>query len=210
MAGTKRPRWRVGKKTTNHPQARAAKIELRNHLLREIDPARVLDLFAGAGEMHAAVWRNASSYIGCDKEFFWDDRRSFVSDNRIVMRSIDLRPFNVFDLDHFGNVWEQLVLLTRFRHLAPGERIGVAYTDGTPRAMAMVSQPKALIQLVGPGAKMGLRVWSLEEHEKLATLACDEAARRMGGRVVKHWVAPRPTGGGPGQFYGAFVAEGRR
>jgi hypothetical protein len=201
----KRARWRVGRKTTNHPQAVAAKTELRAHLLDAFPRARVFDAFAGDGEMFRAVWHLADRYVGCDTRFVWDDRRTYVGDNRILMRALDLTPYNIFDLDAFGNVWEQIVLLARVRQLAPGERIGIAYTDGTPRAMALLSHPKALVNLVGPGAKMGLRAWSLEEHERLAILACEEAARRMGGNVERHWVAPRPTGGGPGQFYGAFI-----
>jgi hypothetical protein len=79
--------------------------------------------------MWSAVWKRASDYVGVDEVYKpWDPRRRFVGDNRIVMRAVDLQPFNVFDLDAFGDPWEQLVILAARRKWAPGERGAVLLT----------------------------------------------------------------------------------
>lgn len=97
-----------------------AKIKIRENVLLAIgtDRASVFDAFAAAGELHKAVWHRAHSYVGCDLQFFRDDRMAFVADNRRVLRSIDLAQFNLFDLDAFGSPWEQAYIIAKRRPLA--------------------------------------------------------------------------------------------
>lgn len=122
-----------GRLTDNGQHARAAKREMRERVLEEIAPAHVLDVFCGAtGEMHAAVWHRAASYIGCDKEWRKSDtRRRFVGDSLLLLRAIDLAPFNVFDLDAYGSPWEAMQILAARRTWKPGERGAVIFTDGS-------------------------------------------------------------------------------
>ena len=195
------------KRTDNHVLALPAKVELREKLLTEISPASVLDMFAGAGEMHGRVWVKAKSYVGCDIRLQMDERRMFCCRNEVLLRSIDLAPYNLFDADAYGDVWRTLIVLAARRTLRPKETIGVAYTDGTPRAMALISHPHSLLSLV-PDSRRGLRVYSVNHHVTIARRAVEELARRMRAVVRKHWIATRRSGGGAGQIYGAFVLTG--
>ena len=91
-------------KTNNNPAARAAKIEIRRQVLAAIGAgnAAVFDAFAGEGELYREVWAAAASYVGCDLEWYRDERLVYVADNRRVMRAIDLVAFNLFDFDSAG------------------------------------------------------------------------------------------------------------
>ena len=78
-----------GLKTDNAPAARAAKLEIRRNVMAAIGaPVHVFDAFAGTGELHRAVWKDAASYVGCDKRYLPDGRKMFVADNRRVLRAI--------------------------------------------------------------------------------------------------------------------------
>ena len=57
----------LGVMTDNNPQARRAKIAIRQNVLDGIGrKAGVFDAFAGSGEMYSAVWLHAGGYVGCD------------------------------------------------------------------------------------------------------------------------------------------------
>lgn len=193
-----------GKKTDNHTQSAAAKIDMRRHLLAAIQPARVFDAFAGAGKMHRNVWSEADQYAGCDLKWYRDSRHVFVSKNQRVLRAIDLTEFNIFDFDAYGSPWEQVTILSARRRLQPGERIGLALTDGSGLKLKMGQCPKALAALCKlekdtvPGIN---RV-----HAILIEMALDETCRRMGGRIVDQWHHERP--GKSEMRYLAVVIEG--
>src|SRR5690242_9791645 len=104
----------------NTKSARSAKIEIRQRVLDAIgaETAAVFDAYGGAGELYRAVWSKAARYVGCDQNWFRDERTMFVADNRRVMRAIDLGQFNVFDLDAFGSPYEQLTILAARRAVA--------------------------------------------------------------------------------------------
>lgn len=110
--------------------AMKAKVEMRERVLDHVKPAHVFDAFCGPdGEMWRAVWNRAASYVGCDKVYkFGDPRRRFVGDNTRVMRSINLGAYNVFDLDAFGEPWEQLLIVAALRPWQAGERGAVILT----------------------------------------------------------------------------------
>ena len=144
----------------NHPYTKVhntsamleAKVELRQNLLAHVKPAHVFDAFCGpVGEMWAGVWRDgAASYIGVDKEYvFPDPRRRFVGDCLVVMRSISLAGYNVFDLDAFGSPWEAMVVLIARRRWSKGERGGLAFTDGTTAPISLGSIPAGISSLTG-------------------------------------------------------------
>ncbi len=113
-----------GKVLHNGARALNAKIAMRRSVLEHVAPAHVFDAFCGPdGEMWREVWRDAAGYVGCDEVYVpFDPRHRFVGDNRRIMRAIDLQAFNVFDLDAFGDPWEQLTILGARRRWSAAER----------------------------------------------------------------------------------------
>jgi len=165
-----------------------AKVDIRRNVIEAMQaPIKVFDVFAGAGDMHRAVW-NEFDYTGCDKRYFRDGRRVYVADNRRVLRAIDLNPYNVFDLDAFGSPWEQALIIAARRQLKPGERVGLIVTEaGLPYKNAVV--PRAVTQLTGlrnqslPGAML-----YQGRHEVQARI-WQALGRRMNGELIKLWRA---------------------
>jgi hypothetical protein len=148
------------KKTHNGVLGRQAKIELRQNVLGAVPGARVFDAYCGpVGEMHEAVWHAATAYEGCDKD--WrptDKRRRYVGDAQLVMRSIDLGRFNVFDIDSFGSPWECSLILAARRQWAPGEVGALVVTDGSAQKLKFgFDGERALGQLVGRASHKTLR-----------------------------------------------------
>ena len=181
------------RKTDSTPAARAAKVTIRDNVLRSIGAARaqVFDAFAGAGEMHDAVWAGAASYVGCDLQFYRDDRMAFVADNLRVLRAIDLSPFNVFDFDAYGSPWEQCVILAARRPLEPGERLGLVLTEGSGLDMRLRGLPGVMAHLAG-----------MHPHASGASRSPDEIidrcivglTRRMQATVERRWQATGKSG----------------
>ena len=179
---------RSGKRFTGD-RTHGAKLAIRRNVLAAIgaERAHVFDAFAGPGEMHREVWSQASSYTGCDERWYRDARRCFVGDNRLVMRAIDLRPFNVFDLDSFGSPWEQLAILAHRRPLATGETVGLVLTEGSGLKLKTSGVPLPLAWLCGLEAahlKLANRA-----HDTLIEKALAKVLQVMGGRVVARWQA---------------------
>jgi hypothetical protein len=186
-------------------KALSAKTLIRRNVLAAIgaDQARVFDAFAGSGQMHARVWSQAAHYIGCDLEFYRDERPAFVADNRRVMRAIDLAPFNVFDLDAYGSPWEQVTILAARRKLAPSEVCGLVLTEGSGLKIKFGTAPLALAKLAGvqhhlPGMS--------SQQDMLIGRAISRVARLMGGTVAKRWEAHGKVGSS--MRYIGLVLEG--
>jgi hypothetical protein len=140
----------LGVKTDNNPQARRAKIAIRQNVLDLIgNKARVFDAFAGSGEMYSAVWRKAGYYVGCDLKPQSDSRLMFCADNTRVLRAIDLMHFTIFDFDSYGSPWVQAVILADRHRVAPGERIGLVLTEGAGFAYKSNVVPAAIAVLTG-------------------------------------------------------------
>ena len=173
-------------KIHNADSAIAAKVEMRRNVLNALTPEKsiVFDAFSGPGEMYNAVWNEAAGYVGCDEQWFNDDRTCYAADNRRVMRCIDLQPFTVFDLDAFGSPWDQVTILAARRRLRPGERVGVLLTQGDTKTTRYRGS-NAMLQLAGIRIPLGneRRYW------EAAARAYEHMARQMGGRIVKHWKA---------------------
>lgn len=176
-------------KVDNHAAAAPGKARLRRWLLSEIgaDQARVFDAYAGSGVMHRSVWRSAAVYLGCDLRFFRPPgRRAFVADNCRVLRALDLAAFTIFDLDAYGSPWTPAMIIAERRRLAPGERIGIALTDGGPMKARMGCIPHDMAALAG--AEPQLTGMSLRWRE-LTARAIERMAERMGGKVEAFQVA---------------------
>jgi hypothetical protein len=195
------PKGYIPRLIPNAHHGRKAKIEIRRHVLDAVgaDRAVVFDAFAGAGEMWHEVWRHAADYIGCDEKWHNDGRCCYAADNRRVMRCLPLARFTVFDFDAFGSPWEQALILGARRELRPGERIGLAMTEGTwtstrlvvggsgPRFLRMAAHVN-MIWRDSPG--MATQVM----HDDLIGRALRNVAAQMKGRIVQEWRAVGVTG----------------
>jgi hypothetical protein len=195
------PKGYIPRLIPNAHHGRRAKVQIRQHVIEAITPARaiVFDAFAGAGEMWSEVWRHAADYVGVDERWHRDGRLCYAADNRRVMRCISLQRFTVFDFDAFGSPWEQAMILGARRQLEPGERLGLAITEGTWTATRLVVGgvgPKLLRAAAGmtlalqhtPG--MATQVM----HDDLIARALRNISGQMGGRIVKEWRAIGVTG----------------
>lgn len=173
-----------------------AKVQIRQHVLEQITPARavVFDAFAGPGLMWAEVWKHAAGYVGCDERWHPDARCCFVADNRRVMRCVDLAPFTIFDLDAFGSPWDQALILAARRHLAPGERVGLVLTEGTwMKTRTGTGWPAGLRQATGISRTAG-EMGDKGFHDELIGRALRSVVRKMGGTIVRQWRAVGVTG----------------
>lgn len=194
------------KKTDNHPQARKAKIVLRQNVLAAIGPkARVFDAFAGSGEMYSAVWKGAGSYTGCDLKPQSDSRLMFCADNRRVLRAIDLAQFNIFDFDAYGSPWEQAIILAARRKIKPGEQIGLLLTDGNGIGYKMNNVPHAVTMLTGIRAG-GVGLGKLQDG--IIDRAVAGIAKLMHCEIAKRWQAMR-NDTGPAPRYIGLILRGK-
>ncbi|HEY3795143.1 MAG TPA: hypothetical protein VGM09_25235, partial [Bradyrhizobium sp.] len=197
---------KVPKKTNNAPNARNAKIEIRERVLAEIgaERAQVFDACCGEGEIYAGVWHRAAGYVGCDLIWYRDPRLVYVGDSRRLMRAIDLEPFNLFDFDPYGSPWEHVAVMAARRPVAAGERIGVVLTEGSALKVKLGSLPNALSIL----ARMRPRVpGSGRSLASIIDRAISGMAGRMSCAVVKRWEAKGKTG--TNMRYIGLILEGR-
>lgn len=190
-------------KTNNAESAHRLKIELRRLALEAIGPdnAVVLDAYAGSGEMHKGIWHRASRYVGCDTEFYRDEREMFACDNRRLFRCLDLSAFNVFDLDAYGSPWELALILAARRQLQEGERIALIITDGSAIAGRLNATSNAFLLLTGTRMMAGMT----RDYERLHTKAIHAVARRMGATLEKHWLL---KGRGARMYYSSVILRG--
>jgi hypothetical protein len=175
-------------KTDNNPAAHRAKVAIRRNVLAAIgaDQAHVFDAFAGAGAMHGEVWGEAHGYVGCDERFYRDERLAYVGDNRRVLRALDLRAFNVFDLDAYGCPWEQAIIIAERRPLSEGETVGFVITEGQGMKMRMGGMSHALGQLAGIRRRMPGMATS---QDQVMSRATRRLAERMGATIAQQWQA---------------------
>ena len=138
-------------KRNSSPAAVRAKAAVRQDILDRIgaENARVFDAYCGDGMMYREVWHKAAVCVGCDEEFYNDDRIAFNADNRRVMRAIDLQEFNIFDMDSYGSPWEQLFILGFRRRVKPGEQIAIILTEGQGMKLKLGGMSRPLSKLAG-------------------------------------------------------------
>jgi hypothetical protein len=175
-------------KVDTKPEAYRAKVDIRTRVLAELgaDKAAILDLYAGSGKMHKAVWCAARSYVGADERFFFDRRSAYVCDNRILLRCLDLAPFNLFDLDAYGAPYDQALIIAARRQVLPGERIGIVLTDAAKINMNYGRIPLAMAMLAeAPTKAEGIS----SKRNELLSRAIAGLAKKMASRVVKRWEA---------------------
>lgn len=185
---------RLSAKTDNAPQAFKAKVDIRRRVLAAVGEARVFDAFAGAGEMYSAVWKEAASYTGCDLKRHFDGRLMFCADNRRVLRAVDLRPFNLFDLDAWGSPFEQALIVAARRKVARGELIGLTLTEGAGIGQKMGNVAHVISMLTGLKAGNGSLPGLGRARDHVFSLALRGLAKRMNCDLVNQWRAMGKTG----------------
>jgi hypothetical protein len=201
---TSGPKWFV--KTENAQDGVwLVKADIRRRILAALTPPKtvVFDAFCGEGLMFAEVWREAAGYVGCDQQWFKDDRVCFVSDNHRVLRAIDLQPFTCFDLDSYGSPWEQALIIATRRRVQVGEQLGFALTDGSGINTRLGGIPTAIGVLGGLNRSAG---FAGVNHDDLIDRVVHGLVRRMGCRIVSQWRALGTTGSG--MRYLGLVVEG--
>jgi hypothetical protein len=182
-------------KTDNNPRAFTAKVDIRRRVMQAIgDETHIFDCFAGAGEMHAAIWSKATSYTGCDIQFKplrGDTRLMFAADNRRVLRAVDLSRFNIFDLDAYGSPYEQMLIIADRRSVRSGETIGVVITDGTGLAQKANVVPIAVRTLARVKSNL---VGVFKNRDLVLDRVLLGFAARMRCVIAHRWQADGKTG----------------
>lgn len=183
-------------KRDSNPETTQAKIDIRRNIVQHFAStkalASVLDLYAGEGAMHDAVWSSCSSYTGIDLKWYADSRRMYVGDNKRIIRAISLEPFTIFDLDAYGEPWTAATIIAARRKAAPGERIAFSITDGSGMPARLNKHPTSLLALAGLSVAAG--VPALKGHRDMVDRALVAIGRRMGMRLEKLWMAESSTG----------------
>jgi hypothetical protein len=197
--------WRPAKRESTNI---GAKVRIRENVLLAIgaDRASVFDAFAAAGKLHKAVWHRAHSYVGCDLQFFRDDRLAFVADNRRVLRCLDLAQFNLFDLDAFGSPWEQAYIIAKRRPMAAGERLGLVLTEGSALKLKFGSTPQTLAYIVDVDFRHMAGMGMARGQDWLVNRAIDRIAMMMNAAIVHRWQAIGKMGSR--MYYLGLVLEG--
>lgn len=195
------PALSAAPKNDNHDKALPTKLELRRGAIVWVggpEQAYVLDLFAGRGQMHRLAWQGSAGYLGNEKDLakvLVHPAPCHHAKAAQLLASIDLQPFNVADFDPYGNPWEELIRFANRRRLAPGERLALTITDGTPRLATFGTTVHALAKLIDAPTRApgGHRRWPEMAREGLSRLA-----GRMGGELVS---LRAPEIGARGMFY---------
>lgn len=202
-------------KVDNASTAHDAKLQLRRNVLQEIEPANVLDCFCGHGAMWREAWCSAASYVGCDERpIKAGDPPRFFCDNRVLLRSIDLHEFNVFDFDAYGSPWVQMVILAARRRWLAGERGAVVLTDGTAMGAIRGGRETAFAELAGiescsshhHSGRLGQKRLSIDRN---AAIRGWLAKSRV--RCLRRWEAQATSSAGIGYSavnYQALLFEG--
>lgn len=185
-------------KTDNNKNAFAAKVAIRTWAVGRISTPRVLDAFSGPQKMRSAAYSELP-YVGIDKRKLGPDQ--YVGDNLRVLRAIDLAPYNVFDLDSWGEPWDALRIVTKRRKLQPGEEVAVMLTVGCMK-MKFGRLSNTMASLVGSvdwatgwdGARLAV---DIAESRLIRTMGDIQARRRV----------ERPSH--VGMIYDALIVRGR-
>ncbi len=143
----------------------------------------VLDLYSGQhGEMYQVVWHRAGYYLGVDKNHPHKLARTIKASAELVVQQLDLAPFNVYDLDCYGEPW--IVARRLLRKRSPG-RFGLILTEGAARDLKSLTVSEIIRATIGMGGLQdsglliryqdmveGLMLRSLGELPGVALVSC--------------------------------------
>lgn len=108
------------------------KVEVRRRTFDRIEDPVVLDLYCGTGVMYKHVWSKADGYLGTDRDNPHDLDRTIKISAELAVANLDLRPFNIFDVDCYSSPW--IVARRILRKVTPG-RFGLTMTSGEDRGL---------------------------------------------------------------------------
>lgn len=178
-----------------------AKLALRRWALNAVRPARVLDVFAGIdGEMYRGAWRDADEYLGIDERWSSDDERDrLVGDSYKILRSIDLAPWNIFDVDCYGMPWEVLLILAARRRWSPGELGAVVCTDSALRSRFGFASHAQVAAVGLTDRKLGTP--TAREYRSMLSLGVARWARESGVEILAMRLAEGARAGGAMRYF---------
>jgi hypothetical protein len=81
------------------------KAAMRRIAKKGVKQAHVLDLYAGSGEMRKRVWNDAATYYGVDQRAKMGGNVLRADNYRVLMRLLERREYNIFDLDAYSFPW---------------------------------------------------------------------------------------------------------
>lgn len=186
------------------------KVEIRRRVLGqlpvELPDARVLELFAGAGEMRTACYQDVQEWIGVDLDPL--SVATVCGDACLAIRSGvlgDLGRFDVIDLDPFANPWRALWLVSQWRR---GPRpFALFLTEGGVTGRARMNQS---MHRFGWGWPM-MEALGLAAHDHPVGLITAKRHRpRIVSKVLSSWFGESSVGqiliAGGGASGGTFYA----
>ncbi len=125
----------------------AMKVKLRMDNLPAKKAIRVLDCFAGEGLIWREIQRQAGSKSFTVLSIDWgkrkDSRLALSGDNRKFLASIDLKEFDIIDLDAYGVPYAQLKMILA-RDIHPGTIV-----FGTFLQSVMGALPRGMLHDLG-------------------------------------------------------------
>jgi len=89
------------------------KVAVREWGLKQITEPHVLDLFCGYQAIRKLCYQGMP-YLGIDVKP--DTPADIHCDNREYLKTADLAPWNLMDIDAYGNPWEQFLLISKRKH----------------------------------------------------------------------------------------------
>lgn len=191
-----------GKKTDNAKVD--AKVLLRQAVLAEItvDEAAVLDVFCGKGEMYGAVWHKAKMYTGIDKKKYFDSRVLVCGTAEKAIRLVDIKKYNIFDIDAYGSPYEILSYVVA-NVGSTHRKLGFVLTDGVQMDMRMGRVCTGIRQLTGIKTKIIKNVHSM--HDELIYRIIENVCFAVGGSLRALKLAKGVTGSG--MRYYSFIID---
>ena len=110
--------------------------------------------------------------------------------NLRLMRAIDLKRFNVFDLDAHGSPWKQWLILLARRPMLPGERIAVILTEGTASKLISRTMDFGMAE----AAAMSPIQYGASRRHDIIDRAISRGAARWQAKVTHRWQVDRKEG----------------
>lgn len=132
------------------------KLTIRRMALEVIHgPIRVLDCFAGNGNMYKEIWHRADKYLGIEKRLArppgHERGECWKGDNRsaaLIERAIAKEKFNVIDLDAYGSPWQ---VFERVVSLSKETQLVITLTCGIQRNLCMATPTPWITDISGTG-----------------------------------------------------------
>lgn len=190
-----------GVKTNNAKTS--AKREIREAVLSKVESPSVLEVFCGSGEMYQSVWHKADNYTGIDKVKQFDSRHTVCGDAEKAIRIVDLRIYNIFDIDAYGSPYE--VLARVLGSVSPEWRsVGFVLTDGIAMDLKLGRICKGVRMLTGINGHIAKRAHVL--HDEIISMVIDKVADSICGSVSMVKMATGKTGSQM-KYYGFVVTR---